>query len=93
MSLPSLLRQARASAEAGRLDRALDAAERAFRQFPGHPEASQLFGRLLIQAIGGHDLILIRSLVLFYVATAIIMNALVDLAYGVADPRLRVGRR
>lgn len=50
MSLPSLLRQARASAEAGRLDRALDAAERAFRQFPGHPEASQLFGRLLIQA-------------------------------------------
>jgi peptide/nickel transport system permease protein len=50
-------------------------------------------GRLLIQAIGGHDLILIRSLVLFYVATAIIVNGLVDLAYGVADPRLRVGRR
>jgi peptide/nickel transport system permease protein len=49
-------------------------------------------GRLLIQAIGGHDLILIKSLVLFYVATAIIVNAIVDLAYGIADPRLRVGR-
>ncbi len=49
-------------------------------------------GRLLIQAIGGHDLILIKSLVLFYVATAILVNAMVDLAYGLADPRLRVGR-
>ena len=49
-------------------------------------------GRLLVQAIGGHDLILIKSLVLFYVATAIIVNAIVDLAYGFADPRLRVGR-
>lgn len=49
-------------------------------------------GRLLIQAIGGHDLILIRSLVLFYVATAILVNTLVDLAYGLADPRLRAGR-
>jgi peptide/nickel transport system permease protein len=50
-------------------------------------------GRLLIQAIGGHDLILIRNLVLFYVATAIIVNTLVDLAYGMADPRLRAGQR
>jgi peptide/nickel transport system permease protein len=49
-------------------------------------------GRLLIQAIGGHDLPLIRNLVLFYVATAVIVNVLVDLAYGLADPRLRVGR-
>lgn len=49
-------------------------------------------GRLLIQAIGGHDLILIRNLVLFYVATAILVNTLVDLAYGLADPRLRAGR-
>lgn len=49
-------------------------------------------GRLLVQAIGGHDLILIKNLVLFYVATAILVNALVDFAYGLADPRLRVGR-
>ncbi len=49
-------------------------------------------GRLLVQAIGGHDLILIKNLVLFYVPTAIIVNALVDFAYGLADPRLRVGR-
>ena len=49
-------------------------------------------GRLLVQAIGGHDLILIKNLVLFFVAAAVITNAIVDIAYGLADPRLRVAR-
>lgn len=47
-------------------------------------------GRLLIQAVGGHDLILIKSLVLLFVGAVILINALVDIAYGFADPRIRV---
>lgn len=50
-------------------------------------------GRLLVQAIGGHDLILIKSLVLLFVGAAVAINALVDIAYGLADPRLRVSAR
>lgn len=50
MSLLALLRQARASAEAGKLERAIEVGERAFRQAPGHPETGPLLGRLLIQA-------------------------------------------
>ena len=47
-------------------------------------------GRLLVQAIGGHDLILIKSLVVLFVGAVVAINALVDIAYGFADPRLRV---
>jgi peptide/nickel transport system permease protein len=47
-------------------------------------------GRLLVQAIGGHDLILIKNLVLLFVGSVITVNALVDIGYGIADPRLRV---
>lgn len=47
-------------------------------------------GRLLVQAIGGHDLILIKNLVLLFVGAVVVINALVDIAYGFADPRLRV---
>ena len=47
-------------------------------------------GRLLVQAIGGHDLILIKNLVLLFVGAVVAINAAVDLAYGFADPRLRV---
>jgi peptide/nickel transport system permease protein len=47
-------------------------------------------GRLLVQAIGGHDLILIKNLVLLFVGAVVAINAVVDLAYGLADPRLRV---
>lgn len=47
-------------------------------------------GRLLVQAVGGHDLILIKSLVLLFVGTVIAVNTMVDLAYGLIDPRLRV---
>ncbi|MCA1951543.1 MAG: ABC transporter permease [Hyphomicrobiales bacterium] len=46
-------------------------------------------GRLLIQAIGGHDLMLIRSLVLMFAGAAMAVNALVDIAYGLLDPRMR----
>jgi peptide/nickel transport system permease protein len=50
-------------------------------------------GRLLVQAVGGHDLILIRSLVLIFVGAVIATNAFVDIAYGLIDPRLRSSSR
>jgi peptide/nickel transport system permease protein len=46
-------------------------------------------GRLLVQAVGGHDVILVKNLVLIFVGAVILINALVDLAYGLIDPRLK----
>jgi ABC-type dipeptide/oligopeptide/nickel transport system permease component len=43
-----------------------------------------------VQAVGGHDLILIKSLVLLFVGMVIVVSTAVDLAYGLIDPRLRV---
>lgn len=48
-------------------------------------------GRLVFQAIGAHDLILIKSLVMIFAAKVIIINAAVDIAYGFVDPRLAKG--
>jgi peptide/nickel transport system permease protein len=45
-------------------------------------------GRLVFQAIGAHDLILIKSIVMIFAAKVIIINAIVDFAYGLVDPRL-----
>ena len=50
-------------------------------------------GRLVFQAIGGHDMITVKSLLMIFAAKVIIINALVDLAYGIVDPRLRAGGR
>jgi peptide/nickel transport system permease protein len=47
-------------------------------------------GRLLVQALGGHDIILIKNLVLIFVSAVIVINTLVDIAYGLIDPRLKV---
>lgn len=49
-------------------------------------------GRLLVQAIGGHDLMLIRSLVLIFAGAVMAVNAIVDIAYGFVDPRLGATR-
>jgi peptide/nickel transport system permease protein len=49
-------------------------------------------GRLMFQAIGGHDLITVKSLIMVFAAKVILINAAVDLAYGLIDPRLRLGR-
>jgi peptide/nickel transport system permease protein len=46
-------------------------------------------GRLVFQAITQRDLIVVESVVVLLVATVIIVNFLVDLAYAWADPRLR----
>ncbi|MAZ15152.1 MAG: peptide ABC transporter [Ahrensia sp.] len=46
-------------------------------------------GRLGFQAITQRDLIVVESVVVLLVATVVIVNFLVDLAYAWADPRLR----
>lgn len=46
-------------------------------------------GRLIFQAITQRDLIVVESVVMLLVATVIIVNLLVDLSYGLVDPRLR----
>jgi len=47
-------------------------------------------GRLVFQAITQRDLIVVEGVVMLLVATVVIVNLLVDLAYAVVDPRLRV---
>jgi peptide/nickel transport system permease protein len=47
-------------------------------------------GRLAYQALSQRDIIVMQDVVLFFSALVIIINFLVDLAYLVIDPRLRV---
>lgn len=46
-------------------------------------------GRLVFQAISLRDLIVVESVIMMLVATIIVINLLVDLAYLMVDPRLR----
>jgi peptide/nickel transport system permease protein len=46
-------------------------------------------GRLVFQAINQRDLIVVRSVVMLLIASIIIVNFCVDLAYALVDPRLR----
>ena len=46
-------------------------------------------GRLIFQAIGQRDLIVVESTVMLLVFAVITVTFLTDLAYAVADPRLR----
>ncbi|MBB4266663.1 ABC transporter permease [Roseospira visakhapatnamensis] len=48
-------------------------------------------GRLIVQAIGQRDLVVVRDLVVLLAATVGVVNFLVDLSYAVLDPRLRQG--
>ena len=48
-------------------------------------------GRLVFQAISARDLIVVESVVMLLVFAVIMVNFLVDLAYALADPRLRRG--
>ncbi len=49
-------------------------------------------GQLIFQAITQRDLIVVESVVMLLVFAVIIVNFTVDLAYGLADPRLRSGK-
>jgi peptide/nickel transport system permease protein len=46
-------------------------------------------GRLVFQAINQRDLVVVRSVVMLLIASIIIVNFCVDLAYALVDPRLR----
>ena len=46
-------------------------------------------GRLIFQAITQRDLIVVEGVVMLLVASVIVVNILVDLAYALVDPRLR----
>jgi len=47
-------------------------------------------GRLLVSAVAARDLAVVQGLVLLIGCTMVIANLLVDLAYGLLDPRIRV---
>ena len=49
-------------------------------------------GRLVFQAINQRDLITVKAVIMLLVATVICVNFLVDLTYGVIDPRLHARR-
>jgi ABC-type dipeptide/oligopeptide/nickel transport system permease component len=46
-------------------------------------------GRLTVQAIGARDYFLLQGIVLFFALTRVFLNVLVDVLYGVLDPRIR----
>ena len=46
-------------------------------------------GRLVFQAITQNDLPVVQNVVMLLVATVIVINFLVDIAYALIDPRLR----
>src|SRR5690606_12817046 len=47
-------------------------------------------GRLLVDAINQRDYPLVQVAVLFITVTFVVINLLVDLSYGVLDPRIRI---
>jgi peptide/nickel transport system permease protein len=49
-------------------------------------------GRLVLQAITQRDLIVVQGVVIVLVAAAVTVTFLVEIAYMIADPRVRVGR-
>ncbi|QDL36897.1 ABC transporter permease [Rhodoferax sediminis] len=46
-------------------------------------------GRLIFQAIGNRDLIVVRNCVMFLAAMVVIVNFVVDILYAVIDPRIK----
>jgi ABC-type dipeptide/oligopeptide/nickel transport system permease component len=53
--------------------------------------ARQGIGRLIVQAITAKDFPLIQGLVMFTAAAYVLANILVDVSYGLLDPRVRHG--
>ena len=47
-------------------------------------------GRLVFQAIGNRDLVLVRDVVMLLAAVVVLVNFAVDVLYALVDPRLRV---
>jgi peptide/nickel transport system permease protein len=49
-------------------------------------------GRMLFQAIGNRDLVVIQATVMLLTAVVLVVNFLVDVSYRLLDPRIRAGR-
>ena len=49
-------------------------------------------GRLIFQAIGNRDLIVVRNCVMLLAAMVVIVNFVVDVLYAVIDPRIKASR-
>jgi peptide/nickel transport system permease protein len=49
-------------------------------------------GRQMILSIERHDVVAVQALVAFVAVSYVVINALVDIMYGVLDPRVRRGR-
>jgi len=49
-------------------------------------------GRLYINALNEKDFEVVLLLQMFYVAISLIGNLVIDIAYGIADPRVRVNK-
>jgi peptide/nickel transport system permease protein len=49
-------------------------------------------GRLLIGAINARDFAIMQGVVLFVAAGFVLINFVVDMLYGILDPRIRLGR-
>ncbi|MEI6161317.1 MAG: ABC transporter permease, partial [Roseococcus sp.] len=50
-------------------------------------------GRLLVVAVGNRDLAVVQAILLLVAFTMVTANLIVDLLYGLLDPRLRAGGR
>jgi len=50
-------------------------------------------GRLLVVAVSNRDLAVVQTILLLVASTMVVSNLVVDLLYGVLDPRLRVAAR
>jgi peptide/nickel transport system permease protein len=65
--------------------------------FSGSIVIEQMFGlnglgKLYIQALGGKDYEIAMALQMFYVVLGLVGNLIIDLAYGLVDPRVRVNK-
>ncbi len=49
-------------------------------------------GRLILQGIGNRDYAIVQGVLLLLVVTFVFVNLIVDLAYGLLDPRIRLSR-
>ena len=49
-------------------------------------------GQLLINSIARRDFSMVQGVVLVVTIVCVLINLLVDLLYGLADPRVRLGR-
>ncbi len=50
-------------------------------------------GRLIVQSLTNRDYVVVQALVLMLVLVFLVVNFLVDVSYGILDPRIKVGQR